>query len=226
MTTILDRITGRDRIKALEQQLATIKAQAADYPSWALATAEARTYEVPDPGIYQNQANLYQKLSWVFQAVDISSNVAAATEIEVYDDGEEVEGHDFELLLQRPNPLQTRFEFLYNTYAFRKLNGNAFWWLNRPNEKAPPVELWLLPPSSIRVVPDGHLYIRGYLYDPGNGTEIPLEPHEILHFHGFHPSNWWMGMGGIEPIATAAAGDLAMSEFNARLFKESNGKLA
>jgi len=226
MANILDRITGRDRIQALERQLATLKAQAEQYPAWALATAEARTWDVPDPGIYQNQANLYQKLSWVFQAVDISSNVAAATEIEVLENGEEVEDHDFEKLLLRPNPLQTRFEFLYNTYAFRKLNGNAFWWLNRPNEKAPPAELWLLPPSSIRIVPDGNLYIRGYLYDPGNGAEIPLEPWEILHFHGFHPSNWWMGMGGIEPIATTATGDLAMSDFNARLFKESNGKLA
>ena len=197
---------------------------------WMAATAGVEKYLIPTGEMYRNQAELYQRLSWVNMAVNIVSSSCAVTPFEVKKlIGEEEEGiknHPFENLLRKPNPLMSRYEFLQATIAYQSLTGNAYWWLNRPGGPTQePLEIWIIPPNKIRPEPDEKLYLKGYIYEPGDGTKYPLELHEIVHFKRFHPLNSFVGLSPIEAIAVAAAGDMESQKWNTELYGENNARL-
>jgi phage portal protein BeeE len=199
-------------------------------PNWLRQTADAERYSIPDPGVYGNQADLFRKLSWILQAVEITAHAAAVTRFDVKrvindQEPKDIPNHPFEMLLRRPNPLDSRFEFLAWTVTMFKLTGNCYWWMNRPDEFTPPDELWGIPSNKIMVVPDGNSYIRGYMYYPGNGMEILLPPHEITHFKRTNPGSRFVGLSAIEAIALVAQGDLGMQKYNTVLFEKNNGRL-
>jgi len=191
--------------------------------------AEANQFNIPSGKLSQTQAELYQRISWVNIAVSNVAKLASTVKFEVKSiEGEkltQIDNHPFEQLLRKPNPLQSRFEFLETTYAFRKLTGNAYWWLNKTSEKVAPAEIWTVSPHQIKPVPDKNLFIKGYLYDPGDGSEMPLEAWEVVHFKEFHPNNPFVGLSPIESIAAQAVGDMKATEWNAKFFGESNARL-
>lgn len=205
------------------------KAQVDNAPAWLRATANARRFEVPEYWLATNQLELYQRLSWVAIAVGAVASTAATAALNVKqvegEDTVDIPNHPLEMTLMRPNPLQSRYEFIEATFLDRALTGNAYWWLNRASKSAAPSELWAIPPNRIRPVPDGNLYLRGYMYDPGDGLEIPLEPWEIVHFKRYHSLNPFVGLSPIEALATVAQGDLAMQKWNTNFFAEDNAKV-
>lgn len=214
----------------LVRELETYKAKQAKFEKWQLETAEAEQYNIPDPSVYGNQADLYRKLSWVLLAIDLIASAGALTPFSVKrvvtdKEPKDIPNHPFELLLDRPNELDSRFEFLYATIAFWKLTGNAYWWLNRPSPDEPPTEMWVIPSQMITPIPDKKMFLRGYYYYPGTGAEVLLEPHEIVHFKRYNPFNRFVGLSAIESIALVAGGDLGMQGYNTRLFAENNGRL-
>lgn len=200
-----------------------------DPPHILRAEAEAERFTIPDYSLYHNQAELYQRLSWVQIAVSMTAQTAAGTPLSVRrrrgEDLRDIPNHEFERLLARPNPLMSRFELLEATYAYRALTGNAYWWLNRPNAGTAPYELWVIPSHRIVPVPDERLYLRGYLYDAGIGRPIPLDPWEVCHFRRFHPLNSFVGLSPIEALAVVSTGDLAMQKWNTNFFGADNAKL-
>ena len=197
---------------------------------WLLAQAEEAKFDIPEGDLYQSQAELYQRLSWVQIAVRTLAQSSAVVPLQVMGKaGDEetvaIDNHEFELLLQKPNPLNSRFEFLEATFAYRALTGNAYWWMNKPVSGAPPSELWLIPPYQIKPVPDENLYLKGYIYDPGIGDPIAMELHEIVHFKMYHPLSPFVGLSPIEALATVAVGDLKMQKWNTELFGDNNARL-
>jgi HK97 family phage portal protein len=224
--SILGLVTTRELTRRIDE---AVKAVAGKYPDWLLQTAGNEKYNLPDPSIYGNQADLYRRLSWVLAAVTHVASEAALDPLSVREakgeEMEDVKNHPFEMLLRRPNPLDSRYEFVYGTVAMKKLTGNAYWWMNRPNESAEPDELWLIPSHMIQPVPDNQMYIKGYLYSPGNGASILLEPWTITHFRSFNPFSRFTGLSAIEALATIAQGDLGMQDWNTKLFKENNARL-
>ena len=123
----LDRIAAR---------LGYTKAAGIPAPGFLRAGLSEWSAEIPDYSIVRNQAELYQRLSWVHIAVTIVAQTAAGTRLAVKtlqnEKTTEITNHPFELLLNHPNPLQSRFEFLEATFGYRALTGNCYWWLNRP----------------------------------------------------------------------------------------------
>jgi len=221
--TLIERVLSPvlDRYMARKAQV--------QYPAWLLAAAEVEKYNLPNMDMPQKQAELYQRLSWVRIAVGVVAKAAASVPLEVLREiGEEAEGipnHPFELLLKRPNPMRSRFEFLEATFLYYQLTGNAYWWLNRANENAPPDEMFVMPSHRIRPVPDGNMALKGYLYDPGDGREIPLEPWEVVHFKQFNPFSRYLGMSPIEAFATVAVGDMAQQKWNTQFYADDNAKI-
>lgn len=217
----------------LERIAATLgytKAAVSNAPAWLQATAEAEQFTIPERNLPEAQAELYQRLSWVQIAVSTVARVAATTKFNVMTmDGETTEqvvDHDFERLLRRPNPLNSRAEFLEATFSFKALTGNAYWWLNRASANDKPQELWLLPSHKVKPIPDRKLYIRGYEYTPdGAETAMMLEPWEVCHFRTFHPLNSFVGLSPIEALATVATGDMAMQKWNTNYFGKDNAKI-
>lgn len=199
------------------------------YPRWLQQTGEALSYYSPNLSVAENQAELYQRLSWVAIAVDHVSQQVATVPLEVMQmEGEEtvsIPNHPFEKLLMHPNPAQSRFELLADIVMFLKLTGNSYIYLNRTSESQPPSELWTIPAHRVRPLPDGNMYIRGYLYDPGNGIEVPLEPWEVLHIKRTNPRNRYVGVSPIEALAVVATGDMAMQSWNTNYFSKENAKM-
>ena len=178
----------------------------------------------PDPAKF---ANLYSNLSWLQSAIDIPAQMAAGQALEVYsrkgEETEEIENHPFEMLLDKPNPLMPRHEFLSATVAFRQIAGNAYWWVNAPSPQSPPSELWIIPPDKLTPVPDGYQYLAGYLYEDGSYKKlIPVE--EIVHFKRFNPTNMFVGLSAVQALTISATGDLAMQRWNTNLFGKNNAK--
>jgi HK97 family phage portal protein len=223
-------VTKNEHAKLLAE-LEAIKAQL-PYENWQLKTAEAEKYILPDPSVYANQADLYRLISWVLQSVDAVASACALTPFGVArlvagKEPKDIPNHDFEILLQHPNPLDSRYEFLYATVAYWVLNGNSYWWLNRKSDLDAPDELWCIPPSQIKPIPDEKMYLQGYYYYPGTGAEMFLPPEQIVHFKNFNPkpSNF-IGLSKVESIAGVAMGDQGMSDWNTRLFRDNNARLA
>jgi len=196
-------------------------------PAFLRADAIAEQYTIPDRSLPEAQLELYQRLSWVQIAVSKIAEVGATTAFNVLAlDGEEtndIPNHPFELLLRRPNPLNSRAEFLEGTLAYYALTGNAYWWLNKVGNTV--AELWLLPPHKVSPVPDGRMFLRGYLYDTGHGDPIPLELGEVVHFRRFHPLNSFVGLSPIEALAVVATGDMAAQKWNTNFFDKNNAKM-
>lgn len=200
------------------------------YPAHLLASAGAEAWSMPSPGVYENQAKLYAKLSWVYGAISRTAETAALQPLNVKElKGEETEdipNHDFELLLNDPNPLHSRFEFFTATFSFLALTGNSYWWLNRASEEEPPAEIWIIPSYKIMPEPDNKLYLKGYIYEPGNGEEpVPLPPWQVVHFKSFNPLHEFVGMSAVEPLATTSATDLKAQDWSYRYFGENNARL-
>lgn len=218
-------------LDTLLRRVATRKAQppAAPPPARLRADNAEDRYRVPDAQAAERQGNLYAALAWIQIAITTVADVVASTPFYVSQaqaDGEEqrIPGHEFEALLRRPNPAQSRFEFLQATYAWRKLTGDCYWWLNRPSEEAPPVELWIIPSGQIVPVPDGQGHVSGYLYDPGQGEPITLPPTEVVHFRTFNPLSRYVGLSAVQALALDSHGDLAAQRYNVAYYDRDNAK--
>jgi len=205
------------------------KAQYTDLPYWLKETADVERSRMPNLAVQQNQADLYTKLSWVSIAVQHVARQAAGVTLNVKkamgEEIEDVQNHDFEMLMKRPNPSQSRVEFLEAFFSYYKLTGNSYAWMNKANENSPPTEMWTIPSYRVRPVPDGNMYLRGYMYDPGDGQEIPLETWEVFHMKTFNPMDRFIGLSPIEALAQIAVGDLAMQKWNTNYFDKNNAKL-
>ena len=208
-----------------------MKTQRVTQPSpWLQAEGAAAQWAIPDGAMWEHQSELYRRLSWVQIAVSTVAQVAATTPFNVYqirgEEQDDVPNHPFEMLLNHPNPLDSRFELLFSTFAFEALTGNAYWWLNKSNEAAQPSEIWVMEPHKVQPVPDGNQYLRGYVYRPAMGIEIALEPWEVVHFRRFHPLDRFVGLSPIEALATVAEGDMGMQRWNSNYFSKEYAKPA
>ena len=199
------------------------------FPRFLQQTAAVQKFNMPSGDLWKSQADLYRRLSWVNTVVSAIANSCATTAFEVKkmvdEKTESIINHPFELLLQRPNPLMSRSELLVATISFLSLTGNSYWWQNKENEDAIPDELWIIPAHMIKPVPDEQMFIRGYAFEPGDGSTIHIPTWQIVHFKSFNPLNPYVGLSPIEAIAVIAIGDMKMQDWNTRLFAENNARL-
>jgi len=214
----------------LSRTLWAIRAPRSTYPKWALANAADQRFDMPENTLATAHGELYQRLSWVQIAVTTIANAAAVQPLNVLsrkgDTTKDIDGHPFEELLRRPNPLMSRYDLLYGTVAYRELTGNAYWWLNRPSQTGPPLEVWLIPSNRMKPIPDERLYLKGYEYDAGQGETMMLPTESVCHFKRFHPGNAFVGLSAIEALSTVAVGDMAAQKWNSNFFAKSNAKAA
>ncbi len=205
------------------------KQKRTQYPDWYRMNADVEQYEMPDFSQYERQASLMAKVSYLYTAVSITSQTCAAQPGGVYklwgEKRREISNHALEKLMQNPNPTQTGMEFLKAHYAFFLLNGQSFWWMNSTSANAEPSEIWLIPPSQIKPLPDKVLGIKGYEYDPGDGNTMFIPEWQILHFKEFHPTNVFIGLGRVEPIASTIVTDIETQNYMRNIYGKNSGRL-
>lgn len=229
LTSFWNRIGLMTRAQAdtITEQAAEQAAKAVQerMPDWWGAYAAAHEYNVPDPGVYENQASLMAKVSYLFTVITLTAQSAASQDFDIFQGETELEDHVLEALLKSPNPMQTGFEFLRDHFIYKLLNASSFWWLNSTSPTATPTEIWLIPPGNIKPIPDEKLGIKGYYYYPGDGQELPIPAWQIVWFRGFHPSNQYASLSGLEPLAQSMQTDINTQKFLSTVYGQNSGRL-
>lgn len=188
----------------------------------------------PELGRAGQYAGVYMGSPWVYVAVNRIAEAAALVPFRVYQSaagagsaGEVAPAgagevalpqHPFTRLLQRPNPLLSRFELIEHTVGSLEIHGNAYWFLAGQPGGAPQ-EIWPLRPDRVQIVPDAMRGVRGYLYEV-DGRRIPLDAAEVVHFRRWHPANDYYGLSALEAARLAVETDRAMADWNRRYFGE------
>lgn len=104
------------------------------------------------------------------------------------------EAHPLVRLINRPNPWQSVFDFLYDQVAYLDLTGNAIS-AHVPGPSSPVYELWTLPSQHVRAIPDPVEFIRAYVYGRGREIEREFLPADITHVKFASPTDPYMGRG-------------------------------
>src|SRR3990167_1342686 len=200
-------------------------------PTMLLALGDSQRWEVPQADQAEKQARLYAALTWIATAIDRTAEVAAGGIFSVKrraqgpdGDDEDIPNHPFELLLERPNPAQSRGEFLRDAFSFFKLTGNLYLYQNAAREDLPPDELWIVPSQLMKPLPDGQSYIKGYEFTPPGQQKIFVPRWQIIHLKTFNPLSPFVGLSAVQSLALDAYGDIAQQKWNLALFDKNNGK--
>ena len=122
------------------------------------------------------------------------------------------EQHPLQRLLDSPNPFWTRGDLWRATETYLGLWGSAFWGLER-DETGQVVEIWPLRSDRMRVVPDPHRYIKGFVY-VGQGQQlVAYVPEDIVWMRYFNPLDEYAGLSPIAPLRLSA--DMGMDALQA-----------
>lgn len=121
-------------------------------------------------------------------------------------DREELEDHPLLQLLERPNPMQSRTQFMQTVAGFLMIAGNSYIERVGPRSAAPR-ELWTKRPDRMKVVPGKRGIPVFYEFSINQGQVVTWPVNqlnglsEILHIKTFNPINDWYGLSAIEAAA-------------------------
>jgi HK97 family phage portal protein len=137
----------------------------------------------------------------VYSCIELRANSAGEPPLCVYRTGqdEKLDEHPALDLLNKPNPFIGRSAFWANLLMHMDIGGNAYIEKVRSGS-GKLVELWLLRPDRMKVIPDRQTFIRGYAYQVGAETTF-LPSENVIHFKYRHPLDDYYGL---PPLAAAA----------------------
>lgn len=105
--------------------------------------------------------------------------------------------HPIKTLLERPNPFQTRMQFMTAQQQHVELAGEADWVVGRPAGLQVPTELWLARPDRMSPVPDPIEYLRGWVYTSPDGEQVPLAVDEVVQIKFPNPMDPYRGLSPV-----------------------------
>jgi len=140
----------------------------------------------------------------------LSPYLSKATEVE------EVLEHPFLELMKNVNPFMNSLELKEVTDLHQELTGNAYWYIIS-NGAGKPVELWILPPDKMRIVPSKEEFISGYAYTGMTG-DINFTIQQVTHFRFTSPTSPYYGMSPLSAITHAYNLNENMNRYENALF--------
>jgi len=158
--------------------------------------------------------------TWVYICVDKNAKAVASLPLKVYqktDKGRIEVDNRVSRLLKNPNPYQTRYNFWYITELCLELTGNAYWEIVR-NAFGLPVEIYVLRPDRMKIVPDPKKYIKGYIYTV-NLKDIKFNADEIIHLKLGNPIDDYYGLSPISAARRSVLLDRYAQEHAEEFFK-------
>lgn len=163
----------------------------------------------------------YGKNELVFACVEELSTSAAEPRMMLRKSAEGEwlhDGHRLLDLLERPNPFMDRFEFFATVIMHRSIAGNAYALIIR-SASGRPVELWLMRPDRVRIVPDRETFIRRYEYNVGGGEVVEIPTEDVIHFRTRNPLDDFYGMPPLAPASGRVDIDNYMKDFVKTFFE-------
>lgn len=167
------------------------------------------------PAKYETYAREgYQANELVFACINMLATSAAEPVMHIRKPGSDqwVSRHQLLNLMDRPNPFMDRFEFWATVIMHRALAGNAYA-LKVRSQSGKVVQLWLLRPDRVRIVPDENRFIRRYEYTTSSPDPIILPVEDVIHFKTRNPLDDFYGMPPLMVIAGRVDVDNFMRDF-------------
>lgn len=164
------------------------------------------------PANYESFARKgYSKNSAVYTAISKITTACKGIEWSAYTRSgnklTEVETHEVLTLLNKPNPLQDRAQFIEALVGFYEIAGNAYIEANTglgdELYKKKPIEIWPVRPDRMKIIPGNMGYPAYYEYCSGGVSyKWPVDPvkirSKIAHWKTFNPTNEWYGLAPLE----------------------------
>ena len=172
-------------LRISHEQIMPAKNYASDI--YGLKNYDGRTYQKPYN--IMNQEKAYT--DWVYACVSAIAKDVAINDFWVTKKETNRFDHPLSVLLKNPNERDTEYNMSFGISTYLDLTGNAFIYL-APNRMGLPTEMWLIPPSTVQVIPSTKNFIKGYEINM-NGKLFQLSPAEILHMKTFNPNNLFYG---------------------------------
>lgn len=156
-------------------------------------------------------------------------------------DETEIENHPLMKLLTRPNPKQSHYAFFKTVYAFYKVCGEAFIWLNRGEVeddlqdsiqymKKEILEMHVIPSNEIVIIPDKEDPFAVAYYQLRNRPEIKFNGADIIHWMDLN-LDWdefskpqMRGMTPLKPGFKTLAADNAFIDSMVRMAQNDGAK--
>jgi HK97 family phage portal protein len=165
----------------------------------------------------------YERIVWVFKAVDVIASNASALPFRLLDDAQnEIADHGLLDLLNGPraNPLETGREFRERLSAQILLSYRGAFVEMTLSRRNTPTRVDLLPPSRTEIIPgDGDDPIKCYRVTLVDGTKRYLEPEQVLWFRKPHPTDPYRGMTPLEAAGLAVELDFFADLYNANFMR-------
>jgi len=149
--------------------------------------------------------------SWPYACINRNAFSIAKTDLYIYKETQNKQGEELEQIFQHPflellknvNPFFNKFELWTITSIYLELTGNAYWWIPKSMLGIPEV-IWSIPANWVKIVPSEQKFIAGYVVKtPQQGTPIPFDEEEIVHFKYPSPFSLYYGAS---PLQAAAYG--------------------
>jgi HK97 family phage portal protein len=195
---------------------ATKEAIAATVPTWEAGLPQLPNRQGPNYEQMARQGYMLDEI--VFGCIEVRAMSAAEPKIGAFQSNEKVEEHAALTLLELPNPFMDGFTFWATIMMHLDIAGNAYVEKVR-SRTGQVVELWLMRPDRVRIIPDSRRFIRGYSYTIGDHTFPPIAPTDIIHFKTRHPLDDYYGLSPMHVLAQRVDLDVWQRQFTAAFFK-------
>lgn len=178
-------------------------------PSGLLAAISAFTgAAITRPQRYDLFVAKYGTVIWVYRAVSVNAQNVAAVPLKVYrkpavlpKKGEiqliEAPESKFAVLMNKVNPVMTRFDLWELTSINLDLVGNSYWVVFRDADDEP-AELWPVRPDRVEILSDPTFGIRGYRYRVPRGV-FDFALRDVIHIRSQNPWHDFYGQGALSP---------------------------
>ena len=160
---------------------------------------------------------------WVYACVGAIADEIASIDLKLYEirknETKEIVEHDALDLIYRANNFTTKFDLFYNMQQLLELCGEAPWLLVKNGKRI--TDILLLRPDCLIVKPGKDVFVEKYLYRVGLGSEIQIEPQDLIMFKYADPTNPYRGRGTLSAVAKTVDIDNFSEDYNRNFFYNS-----
>ncbi len=212
-----------------------------------VTTVEDSWSSLPGAGSYALAAARYSESDLVYMCINKLSSLASGSQLVLFDpDGDrdsltglpldsariDRKDHPFYALWDRPNPFDSRSEFIEAIVVTLLLSPKGVFIhlddgrrskpnvdrVKRVSLKGPPRALWWILPEPMVVKPDEEKFIGGYSFSmAGERTEFATEA--IMRITEFNPLNRYNSFSRVGPANLASASDIESQKAGFSIFK-------
>ncbi len=222
-----DTSTKRTRKKA-SKEVTTKAISVPVNPAYSVPTAKASatfqlfreywdTYDNLDPEAFDKMLNKFgNSTTWTYIAIKRISDAVSQIpfQLQKISTGQIIKNYDKGIigLFEAPNPYQRRVDFIEAITTSLELTGNAYIELVR-GPRGVPVEMYVLNPGRITIIPSKKDYVAGYAFSV-NGRTILFAKDDIVHIKYHHPNNDYYGFSPLTAARIPIEVDRAANEWN------------